>query len=215
MADDHGIFRDGFKVLLKEQNRVQLVSEASDGDSLLEEVRQHQPDVVITDIKMPRKTGIEACREIKAAFPETKVIALSMFNDDHLILDMLEAGASGYLLKNTNREELLDAIQTVNEGDKYFSPATSAKLAQLIARSKYNPFGKRPATKFSPREIEVIRLICEQLTTKEIAARLQLSVRTVEKHRDKIQQKAGAKNSVGVVIYAIKYGIYDVGEGAV
>ncbi len=210
IADDHQIFREGFKLLLKNQEEIELVGEADDGRELLEVALKQQPDVVIIDIKMPVMDGIEACRHIKKRFPDIKVIALSMFNDDNLVVDMLEAGARGYLLKNTNKQELLQATKAVYEGDTYYCIATSRKLTKMIAESKFNPYRNRPIKKFTARETDVIKLICEQYTNKEIATTLRLSIRTVESHREKIQQKTGAKNSIGVAIYAIKHNIFQL-----
>lgn len=210
IADDHAIFREGFKVLLKNQTELELVCEAENGEQLLEFTEQEQPDVVIVDIKMPVMDGIEVCKQIKKKFPDIKVIALSMFNDDNLIVDMLEAGARGYLLKNTNKAELLLAVRTVYRGSTYYCDATSLKLTKMIAESKFNPYKRHPVKKFTGREIDIIRLICEQQTNKEIAHNLGLSIRTVESHRENIQEKTGAKNMIGVAVYAIKHGIYEV-----
>jgi DNA-binding NarL/FixJ family response regulator len=210
IADDHEIFRDGFKLLLKNQHELELVGEAENGKELLEVAAKNNPDVVITDIKMPLMDGIEACKTIKKKFPDIKVIALSMFNEDNLIVDMLEAGAKGYLLKNTNKHELLLAVKTVYEGSTYYCSATSVKLARMIGESKFNPYRNHPVKKFTSREIDIIQRICEQQTNKEIAVELDLSIRTVESHREKIHEKTGSKNSIGVVIYAIKHGLYHI-----
>lgn len=161
IADDHEIFREGFKLLLKNQQTLELVGEAENGRELLEVAGLQQPDIVITDIKMPVMDGIEACKNIKRKFPGMHVIALSMFNEDNLIVDMLEAGAKGYLLKNTNRNELMQAAKTVYEGSTYYCMATSNKLAKMIAESKFNPYRNQPVKRFTEREKEVIRLICE------------------------------------------------------
>lgn len=208
IADDHTIFREGFKLLLKNQQELELVGEAEDGKELLEVAATQQPDVLIIDIKMPVMDGIATCKEIRKRFPHMKVIALSMFNDDNLIVDMLEAGAKGYLLKNTNKQELLQATKTVFEGSTYYCTATSNKLAKMIAESKFNPYRIQPVQKFTPRETDIIKLICQQFTNKEIAVMLGLSHRTVESHREKIQEKTEAKNVIGVVIYAIKHNIF-------
>lgn len=210
IADDHAIFRDGFKLLLKDQERLLLAGEAGNGQELLELVVREHPDVVVTDIKMPGMDGVELCQKIRREFPSIQVIALSMFNDDYLIIDMLEAGARGYLLKNTTREELLEAVTAVHEGDSYYCSATSIKLARLIAESKFHPHKAHPQVRFTDREKEVIRLICEQLTSKEIASQLRLSIRTVESHRENIQEKTGARNLAGIVIYAIRTGLFEV-----
>jgi two-component system response regulator NreC len=210
IADDHEIFRGGFKLLLKNQDELELVGEAENGRELLEVVANKRPDIAITDIQMPIMDGIDACRDICKKFPETKVIALSMFNEDNLIIDMLEAGARGYLLKNTNKNELLLAAKTVYQGSTYYCNATSAKLTKMIAESKFNPYIHQPVKKLTVREIEIIKLICKQLTNKEIAEQLNLSIRTIETHREKIQEKTGSKNSIGVAIYAIKHDIFQL-----
>jgi DNA-binding NarL/FixJ family response regulator len=212
IADDHPIFRDGFRLLLKDQQEVQLVGEAANGKDLIRIVSREKPDVVVTDIKMPEVEGIAACRHIKKEFPSIQVIALSMFNEDHLIIEMLEAGASGYILKNTNQEELLTAVKAVHEGNTFYSDATSKKLQRLIGKSKFDPYKNAKYKRLSEREIDVLRLICEQLSTKEIAGILNLSIRTVESHREHIQEKTGSRNLVGMAIYAIKHGIYEIKE---
>lgn len=210
IADDHEIFREGFKLLLKNQHEIELVGEAGDGKELLEVAAKQQPDVAIVDIKMPVMDGVETCKSFKKKFPGIKVIALSMFNDDNLIVDMLEAGARGYLLKNTNKNELIQATKAVYEGSTYYCKATSSKLTKMIAESKFNPYRNHPVKKFTPRETDIIKLICKQYTNKEIATMLGLSIRTIESHREKIHEKTGAKNSIGVVIYAIKNNMYQI-----
>lgn len=205
IADDHEIFREGFKLLLRDQDEVRLVGEAENGRELLQVVEECQPDVVIVDIKMPVLDGVDACKAIKKNFPDVQVIALSMFNEDSLIVDMLEAGAKGYLLKNTNKTELLTAVRTVYNGSTYYCSATSEKLTRMIANSKFNPYRNQPTVLFTSRELAIIELICQQYTSKEIGLKLGLSFRTVDSHREKIQEKTGAKNVIGIVIYAIKH----------
>jgi DNA-binding NarL/FixJ family response regulator len=210
IADDHEIFRNGFKLLMKNQAKLELVGEAGDGRELLYVAAKEQPDIVIMDIQMPVMDGIEACKHIRKSYPHMQVIALSMFNDDNLIVDMLEAGAKGYLLKNTNREELLTAVTIVHEGGTYYCTATSNKLARLIADSKFNPGRSHTVVKISEREKQIIQLICEQYSNKEIASQLGLSIRTVESHRENIQEKLDVKNSVGIVIYAIRHKLWEM-----
>lgn len=139
IADDHLIFREGFKLLLNNQPELELVGEADNGQSLLELIETTSPDIAFVDIKMPEMDGIEACKQIKANGITTKVIALSMFNDDYLIVEMLEAGALGYLLKNTDKQEVLAAAKAVNMGDNFYCASTSNKLAKLIAANRYQP----------------------------------------------------------------------------
>lgn len=212
IADDHAIFRDGFKLLLKDQRDAALVGEAANGRELIQRVEELHPNIVITDIKMPGTDGIELCRQLRTHYPNVDVIALSMFSDDHLIADMLEAGAKGYLLKNTNRAELLQAIRTVYEGGTYYSPATSEKLARLIGKNKFQLPKKQLEVRLSAREKEILHLICEQYTTREIAGALNLSIRTVESYRLSLHEKTRSRNSIGVVIYAIRHGLFPLNE---
>jgi DNA-binding NarL/FixJ family response regulator len=174
----------------------------------MERVEALQPDVVITDIRMPHMDGIAATHQLQDRFPKVGVIALSMFDEEQLILEMLEAGAKGYLLKNATKEEIIDAIEAVHAGEIYFCRSTSPKLAQLIGDSRINPFRKKPATELNEREKEIVRLLCEEFSSKEIAARVHLTVRTVETYRMSLLEKVGARNVAGLVIYAIKHGLY-------
>jgi two-component system, NarL family, response regulator NreC len=209
MADDHEIFRDGFKLMLSKNKDIQLVAEAENGRELVELVSLHSPDVVVTDIKMPIMDGIEATRVIKAKFPAISIIGLSMFDEDDLIIEMLDAGALGYLLKNADKDEVAAAIQAVFRGDHYYCRSTHAKMMQLIAKSRYNPYSKKEKITFTEKETEVIQLICQEYTNKEIADKLNASVRTVEGYRLRILERMQVKNTVGLVVYAIKHGIFD------
>jgi len=210
LADDHEIFRDGFKVMLRKQKEVELIGEAANGEELVSVATALRPDVVITDIKMPRMDGIAATRQLSATLPGVGVIALSMFDEESLIVDMLEAGARGYLLKNAPKVEILEAIRTVHQHQTYYCASTSGKLAQLIARSRFEQPRKEKMPEFSERELEIIRLVCQEKTNKEIAEALFLSVRTIEGYRDKIQEKIQAKNAAGVVVFAIRNNIYKI-----
>jgi DNA-binding NarL/FixJ family response regulator len=174
-------------------------------------VRTLQPEVVVTDIKMPKMDGLQATRIIAKEFPNIGIIALSMIDEESQIIDMMEAGALGYLLKNAHKNEIIEAIQAVHEHRVYYCDGTSTKLTRMIAKSNRIPFNRREArVEMSQKEIDVILSICEEMTNKEIADRLNLSIRTIEGYRDKIQEKIGARNSAGIVIYAIRNGIYTV-----
>lgn len=208
MADDHEIFRDGFRLMISRQEDIELLGDAADGKELIELVKEHKPHVVITDVKMPKMDGIEATKLLLKDYPEIGVIGLSMFDEEDLIIDMLEAGARGYLLKNADKHEVADAIRTVYQEEPYYCKHTSARLAQMIAKSKFNPNKKSKKVEFNDRELEIIRRICQELTNKEIADQLFLSIRTVEGYRLKIQEKMGVKNSIGLVIYAIRNNLY-------
>ena len=208
LADDHEIFRDGFRAMIKKQPSVQLLGEASNGEELIALTHELKPDVVVTDIKMPRVDGIEATKRLTNELPNIGVIALSMFDEENLIVEMLEAGAKGYLLKNAHKNEIIEAIKTVSNDQTYYCNDTSAKLAQLIAKSKFKPSTRIVKPEFSEKEFAVIRYICQEMSNKEIAFHLNLSIRTIEGYRDRIQEKIGAKNTAGIVVYAIKNNIY-------
>ena len=208
MADDHEIFRDGFRLTLSRTENIKLLAAASDGRELIELVKQHQPDVVITDIKMPRMDGIEAARKISATWPGIGIIGLSMFDEEDLIIEMLEAGAKGYLIKNADKTEVIEAIETVYRDEPFYCKQTSNKLAQMIAKSKHNPYARKKMVEFTDKELEIIQLVCQEFTTKEISEKLFVSTRTVDGYRIKILEKMNVKNSVGIVVYAIQHQLY-------
>lgn len=212
IADDHEIFRDGLKLMLSKYPEIIILGEAENGRELVQLVTQLNPDVILTDIKMPLVDGIEATKKITASHPHIGIIGLSMFDEDELIIDMLEAGAKGYLLKNSDKHEIIEAIRTVYMHQPYYCRNTSHKLMQMIATSRFNPYNKKEKTTFSEREIEIIALICQECTNKQIGEKLFLSSRTVEGHRLKILEKMDVKNTVGLVVYAIKNNIYITGK---
>lgn len=212
IADDHEIFRDGLALMLSRQKDIILLGQASNGKELVELTEQQNPDVIITDIKMPVMDGIQASKLVLKTQPDIKIIALSMFDEETLIVDMLEAGAKGYLLKNADKQEILDAIETVYEDKTYYCHHTSAKLTNMIVKSNFNPYKKKEPVSFNEREIEIIKLICQQNSSKEISDKLFLSSRTVEGYRTKILEKMNARNTVGVVVYALKHNLIERSE---
>lgn len=210
VADDHEIFRDGFAGLLKKQKDIMLVGQAENGKQLISVAEEKKPDVILTDIKMPVMDGIEATKYITEHFPHIKIIALSMFNDDHYVLDMIDAGVRGYLLKNADKTEIIEAIKAVYKNEFYYCNETSAKLSHLLAHRSIDEKKGDPMPNFNAQEREVIRLICNELPNKEIAAELHMSVRTVEGYRQRIQDKMMVRNVVGIVIYSIRHGLIEV-----
>lgn len=213
IADDHPIFRDGFKLLLRKlpPGSVQLMGEAGDGNELLQLVQKTEADVIFTDIQMPLLDGIEATRRIKEINSSIQVIALSMFNEDHLVIEMLEAGASGYLLKNTSKAELQQALQIVLEGGVYFTPETSVHLSKSIRQTGRTDKAIR-LPRLSERETEIIQSICKGKTNKEIASELFLSQRTIESHKENIYEKTGTRSSAQLAIYAIRNHIVNISD---
>ncbi|MBA4167974.1 MAG: response regulator transcription factor, partial [Chitinophagaceae bacterium] len=171
---------------------------------LISHTEQFKPDVVLTDIMMPVMDGIEATAYITKNMPQIGVIALSMFNQDNLILDMINSGAKGYLIKNAHKDEIIEAIESVYKNQPYYCRSTSLKLARLIAGSNMgNQAGKIRVT-FTEKELAIIRMICEEKTSKEIGDKLFISIRTVDEYRIKIREKMAVKSMAGIVIYAIR-----------
>ncbi len=211
IADDHDIYRDGLKALLDQCGDFVVTAEASTGKQLITHCERSVPDVVMTDIMMPVMDGIEATKWLADNFPVVRVIALSMFNQDHLILDMLNAGASGYLIKNAKKNEIIEAIHSVYKNKPYYCSSTSHKLARLIGKSRSASKAKNKVT-FSSREIDMIRMICEEKTTKEIGDRLNISARTAEEYRKRIRDKMDVKGTAGMVIYAIRNDLFRLDE---
>ena len=208
IADDHEIFRDGFKLMLSKFKDITLVGEAENGLQLVELAQKLKPDVIITDIKMPIMDGIEATQKIAEILPQIGIIGLSMFDENDLIIEMLEAGAQGFLIKNAGKVEITEAIRSVYNNEPYYCKTTNHKLATMIAKSRFNPYKKTDKVEFTEREKEVIYLICKEYTNKEIGDKLNLSPRTVEGCRLKVLEKMNVKNTVGLVVYAMKNGFY-------
>lgn len=206
LADDYPLILEGFQLLLSQEAHLTIKGQATNGKELVDLAEQLQPDVILTDIDMPVMNGIEATRILKERQPGIGIIALTMFNEHHLIVDMMEAGANGYLLKSTSKEELLMAIDIAYRGLTYFSNDSSMRLFQQLAKSSIQPEKERAV--FTEKELEIVRLICEQYASKEIASLTNLSKRTVDKYRDHIMEKTGSTNLAGVVVYAIRHGLY-------
>jgi len=207
IADDHEMVRDGLIVMASKIEEFQIIDDAKDGLELVQLTRRHRPDVILSDVKMPGLNGIQAAEIILKEHPHIGIIALSSFDEENLILDMLNAGAKGYLLKNAGKKELIEAVTTVYKGRPYYSREISQKLAKVI--SGRSPFSaqKKIQEKFTEREMEVIRLICDGLSSKQIADKLGIKTRTIERYRDNIMDKMEVKNAAGVVNYAFKHGL--------
>ena len=208
IADDHEVYREGLRLILQKNPDIDLIGEASNGNELLHLTEVLEPDVILTDIIMPSMDGIEATRMILKKIPAARIIALSMFNQEYLVLEMLRAGAMGYLLKNAQKHEIVEAIQTVHRNRTYYCGDTALKMSRLISRSQLKEFEITSSSLLSQREIQIIKLICQDLSNKEIADKLSLSSRTVEGHRLRILEKIEARSAAGIVIYAVRNGIY-------
>lgn len=207
IADDYAIFRDGLKIGLKPDRNLQVVLEASNGIELLDGLIDKEVDVILMDLKMPIMDGIEATREVKKKFGATKVLAVTMYDDEKFIIHLMEIGANGYLLKNAEPEEIRKAIYTVYEEGYYFNDIINkALLKKLVLKGNIKPSFKQQVD-FSEREMEVLILICEEKTAAEIGQKIFLSARSVEGIRQRLIDKIGVRNTAGLVMFAVKNGI--------
>ena len=207
IADDHTLVRESLVSLLQAGGDVQVVAQASDGVETVEKAIATRPDVVVTDISMPRLGGIEVVRRLHEALPETRVLVLTMHQEDEYVLQAVRAGASGYLVKDSAAAELLAAVRSLHAGRGYFGPQASRALAEQMQnpdRAVEDPYGRLTA-----REREVFHLVVEGLTTKEIARRLDISVKTAENHRARVIAKVGVRNTAELVRYALRRGLLD------
>lgn len=211
IADDHEIFREGFKSTLQHEPAVELVAEAANGHSLIGIVKQYIPDIIFMDIKMPVMGGIEATRILKAQYPQCAVIALSSYDEEYYISEMMNAGAVGYVLKDADKAQVMEAITTVYKNHEYFCSTIRKKIVGIVAdRIRTQTNGKKGVT-LTSRETEVLLLVCAENSNKEIAVILKLSIRTVEDFRKKLIQKTASRTSTGLVVFAIRRGIYKPG----
>jgi DNA-binding NarL/FixJ family response regulator len=208
IADDHELIIDGLQSTFRGSVEFEIVGEASNGEELLRLTRDLQPDVVLTDIKMPKMDGIEFTKTIKAEFPYIGVIGITSYDEEDLVLDMLNAGANGYLMKTAGKAEISKAIEAVHKGASYYCSRTNYKLAEMISKRNSNPLRKKNKVVFTDRELQVIDLMCEGLSSKEIGSKLGLTKRTIERYRDMIMEKMDVKNVASAVVYAIGHGLY-------
>ena len=204
LADDHVMVRQGFRMILAAQPDMEIVGEAGNGREALELAEKLQPDVVVMDVAMPELNGIEATRRLAASSPRTRVLALSMYKDSVYVREILRAGARGYLLKDAIDRDLLAAVRAVAGGEGYLSPAVSEAVL-----SDYRRHVSDPLDLLSSREREVLQLIAEGKTNKDIASALKLSVYTVEAHRGRIMEKLNLHSVGELVRFAVRHGLID------
>lgn len=200
VADDHQMFIDGIIALL-EGDDIKITGSATSGKELLEKLTLTPADIILMDIGMPGLDGIETTIQVSQKFPEAKVIALSMYDDHHKVIKMLKAGAKGYVLKNTSKKELMEAILKVADGGVYYSDKVIANTMQSIGNNN------SPLAKLTEREIEVIKLVVRSLTNKEIAEELSISELTVNTHRKNAMRKLSIKNTAALVKFALEQGL--------
>ena len=208
IVDDHQIVRDGLVSLLSDSPDIEIIGEASGYTKLIELLKNNIPDVIVMDISMPEKSGIEISEIISSDYPEIKILVLSMYINEDFIINALKAGAKGYLPKNTTKKELLEAIHTIYNGEEYFSkPISDIIMKSYVKKIKEAEDISQKDNALSSREIEILRLFVEGFTNAEIADKLFISQRTVESHKNHIMHKMGFKSTVDMVKYAIKSNI--------
>ena len=204
IADDHGIVRSGIRLLLERQPDIEVVAEAGDGAEARDLAVRERPDLAILDVKMPKLTGLQATREIRAHAPDVSVLILSMYDDERYLFEALKAGASGYVLKAQADVDLIEAVRAVERGEPFLTPEAQRMLIKDVLGE-----GKGRSSELTPREEEVVKLVAEAHTNKEIAEILHLSEKTVENHRSNAMRKLGMRDRVELVRYAIRRGLIE------
>ncbi len=212
LVDDHRLVRDGIKSLLSHTVDLEIVGEASDGIELFEKLHSLRPDIVIMDISLPGRSGIEITKQICREYPEIKVLILSMYNSEDFIFNSIKAGAKGYLPKNTTRNELLEAIYAIESGEEFFSESVSKIMVKSYVKRATDDekVQEKPDEILTTRELEILKLYVEGFINKEIGDKLDISIRTVETHKNHIMRKLGLKSTVEMVKFAIRNKIVEL-----
>ncbi len=208
IADDHKLVRTGIAMILRENDDFVVVQQAANGKELVDALDQTRPDVVLLDMEMPVLSGPETLTKIREYNPGIKVLILTMHNNEAFILQMMELGANGYLLKNTDPAEVVQAIRKVTESEFYFSDLVSKAMLRGISNPELKEKHTAPGHGLSEREVDVLQLICKEYTTTEIGEALFLSPKTIEGYRKVLFNKTAARNMAGLVLFAIRHGLY-------
>jgi len=209
LADDHALVRAGFRALLEKQDDLEVVGEAADGQEALQKVVELRPDVVVMDIAMPGMDGVEATKRIKSQYPDIHILALTMLEDERYFFQIVQAGASGFIIKGVLPDELLSAVRSVAEGKIYlYSSLAKTLVGEYLSQADLDG-AAAAANGLTDREQQILRLIAQEHTGKEIAKQLQISSRTVDRHRDNLMAKLNLHSRVALVKYAIRKGLID------
>jgi DNA-binding NarL/FixJ family response regulator len=209
IADDHKIFRKGVILSLKPYHNIEFVLEAENGEELISSVEKAKPDIILMDLKMPVKDGIETTKYLNKHFPSIRILILTMYEDERFVGHLMDSGANGYLLKSTDPEEIKQGIMDVMRTGFYLNNFVNRVLIKKnYAKQKFNPNLKSEIV-ISEREKEVLSLVCLEFTAQEIAQKMDISARTVEAIKDRLMERFGVKNSVGLVFFAMKNSLID------
>ncbi len=206
ICDDQAIVRDGLEMLMKLEREIQVVGKAQDGAQALQLATQYQPDLILMDLKMPGMNGIEATRQIHAVFPQIKILVLTTYDDDEWVMDALRAGASGYLLKDTPREQVIQAVRGTLAGKSFVDPAVAGKLIQQVANPQTKPVSAL-TSKLTEREVDVLRLVARGLNNADIAEQLHLSEGTVRNYISTILDKLDVRDRTQAAVIALQHGL--------
>lgn len=209
IADDYKVYRDGLKVGLSADDNLEIILEADNGEELLKALETTTPDIILMDLKMPIMDGMEATKAVRKKYPAIKVLVITMYEDDKFIIHMMENGANGYLLKNAEPDEIRKSIYAVYENGYYFNDLVNkALLKKLVLKNNLKPSFNQNI-ELTERELEVLKLICEEKTAAEIAKDIFLSPRSVEGIRQRLIEKIGVRNTAGLVMFAVKNNMVD------
>ena len=206
IVDDHRLFREGLKLMLQEYDKFEIIGEANNGLEFLDFIKHTRPDLVIMDINMPQMNGIEASRKALKDFPDLNILVLSMLGEEDYYNELVEIGVKGFLLKNSDPDDLINGINRISEGAVYFSQ----ELLMGILEGKLKREHTIKDISLTPREMDVLKLMCKGMTNSEIADSLFLSQRTVDRHKSNLFSKTGTLNSISLVIYAIRNKIVSI-----
>ena len=209
LVDDHTVVRQGLRALLLSESTMEIVGEASTGREAIQMARKLSPDVIVMDIAMPLLNGLEATRQIVRSDPKAKVLVLSSYSDDDYVQKLTEAGAAGYLIKQTAANDLVHAIHDIHAGNAYFSPTIAKRLRDRAREGFANGNSNVKTSNLTEREAEVLQLIAEGQANKQIAAELGISIKTVEKHRQQVMNKLNIHDVAGLTRYAISKGVIE------
>jgi DNA-binding NarL/FixJ family response regulator len=207
IADDHTVVRQGIRGVLEEVDGLEVVGEAGDGDEALALVEEHAPDVVVLDVSMPGKTGLEVARELRDTGSEVRILVLSMHDDPEYVLQAVRAGADGYVLKDVSPRELREAVQAVHEGREYFTAKVTHQISVGLRREIEEEQVRSRVASLTRRETEVLLLIAEGLTNRETGERLEISPRTVETHRERVMAKLRIRSVAGLTRFVVEHGL--------